>query len=244
MMKHKSGVLFFDEKTYNSSLDELNRMLADARYLSEVWQSAGCLAELNKELFLKWCDSPELIYHLYDMESSKKLETFWPGASVQAKAKLFVFEPDDPGRVTRLLRSFHSPVYAQQDVFCRPEMIDFNNGMPYISDETRERIKQHCTIERTPETEKLFTDLEAFCSNYNGLVAYLENKTGHKITLSNFRGIKIDENNGISPDTAELIRELYYKNSPDYRQNVVVGVPGQMEPVKAPKVPVGFELIK
>jgi hypothetical protein len=227
MKTQEKEVLYFDKETYENSINELNVWLSDATFLAEQWNSAGNLPQLTSELFQNWINNPALIFEMYQAEVDRKLDELWPGASKQKASgnRMFELQLDDVGRMNRILEGFRSPVYARMNVFVSLNLLSFKDGKPYLSEGAKQAVKQKCTIEATPETKKLFADLEGFCSNYNNLIAYIEVKLDKKIHLSDFKGFKLEDGR-LSPDAKNLVRELYFKTDSMYRWGISPVVTG------------------
>jgi hypothetical protein len=241
--KETKAVLFYDRELFEKSLKELKTQVEKARYLAEVWKSAGNLPSLTGELFRRWLQNPNLIYETYQQAANEKIDKdYWPGASQQMKDK-FELKLNDPERVQRLLKTFESPAY-RPEVFWNVQWISFDSGNPYISDETMELIKQRCTVDSDPEIEKAIKTLKEFVKCYNSLKEFAELKSGRSINLSDMPGFK-PTTDGITADVGAMLHELFFKNSPDFQQQINIGYGApETQQAKKVKTPEGFKLKK
>jgi hypothetical protein len=110
--------------------------------------------------------------------------------------------------------------------------------MPFLSDETKQAIREKCTIPGTPENVKLKTELEGFSGSYNQFLATIEAKFGRKIILKDFRGISVSESGHLGPDYRNLLKMIMQTSDPDYVEGMEA--PGRTSPKeikKAVKIP-------
>jgi len=199
---------------------------------------------LTGELFRRWLAQPNLIYEMFQTEANKKIDAdYWPGAHLQQENR-FKLKLEDPEKTNRLLKSFSSPEFKPGDLFSSTAWIDFDNaGRPYLSDKTREMIKEKCTVFAEPELRDALKNIETMVAAINKFKSFGRERTGRDVSLSDFPGLKMNGDE-LQTDVSGFIRAFYFENDPDYQLNKTGFVTGASYHGgrKSPKIPAGFEL--
>jgi len=243
--KEKEETLFFDEDTYAQSIQTMKQQVSEAEYCAKEWSQQArkkMVPVLTKKLFLQWLQEFDLLEKLYAEETARlEYEKYGP-AREDLTQPMFQIHITDRPRLERGLLLLSGQISTLRYCFASNEWIDFDaSGKPFLSDETKQAIREKCTFKKTKENEKLLSDLKTFCGTYNDLLAFLEMKTGRKIRLSDFKGVRIEDGHA-SPDTVSLLQELFYKQEPGYvdEHAQYINAP-KAETPKAVKIPADWK---
>ena len=155
--KKPPAPLAIDEQSYLKAMDDLTRRVEMAEYIADTWNANGILPRMDAESFWQCINDFWHLENFYAETFAANMDSQIPGmgsAYLQQgnRAKPANYER---ARFQRYCEAINKPMAGTLTEYAGPHLISWKDGKPYITDQTRQDLKDSYSAFETAENKKI-----------------------------------------------------------------------------------------